>query len=262
MSFAHVNGIDLYYEDHGTGRPLLFLHGWGTSGRVWGAQVADLARDHRTITVDWRGCGRSDHPVDGNDTAGNAADVLALIAHLRLDRPVLVGSSVGATFALEAALAAPERIGALVSVDGPGYWPSQGMAAQLDALVADLAADRAGTFADWVPNWYGPKASRAQVDWTVRQLLDSGVFIDAIFTECRTYDPRPALPRLAVPAAFVHGRQDTEIPVEVSRTLAALAPHGELHVIEDAAHMPHQERPDAFNTVLRAALARTAPIAA
>ncbi|MBV6696729.1 alpha/beta hydrolase [Kitasatospora aureofaciens] len=273
MSFAHVNGIELHYEDHGqeghgrqeahgTGRPLVFLHGWGTSGRAWDAQLADLARDHRTVTVDWRGCGRSDHPVTGNDVAGNVADVLALVDLLALDRPVLVGSSIGASFALEAALAAPERVGGVVSVDGPGHWPSQGMAPELNALMAGLAADRAGTVADWVPNWYGPATSRALIDRTVRQLLDSGVFIDALFTEALSYDPRPALPRLAVPAVFVHGRLDTEIPVEVSEALAALAPHGEIQVIEDAAHMPHQERPAAFNAALRAALARMALVTA
>lgn len=71
MTFAHVNGIDLYFEETGTGRPVLFLHGWGTSGRAWDSQVVGLAGDHRVITVDWRGCGRSDHPATGNDTPGN-----------------------------------------------------------------------------------------------------------------------------------------------------------------------------------------------
>ncbi|MFE2407347.1 alpha/beta fold hydrolase [Kitasatospora sp. NPDC059408] len=262
MPFARINGIELHYEDHGTGRPLLFLHGWGSSGRVWGAQVAGLAADHRTVTVDWRGCGRSDHPAEGNHVAGNVADVLALVDRLALDRPVLVGSSIGATFALEAALAAPGLIGGVVSVDGPAHWPGQGMAPQLNALLAGLAEDRAGTVAAWVPNWFGPASGPAVADWTVRQLLDSGVFIDALFTEALTYDPRPALRGLAVPAAFVHGRLDTEIPVEVSRTLADLAPHGELHVIEDAAHMPHQERPGAFNALLRSIVARMAPVPA
>ncbi|MEU8516664.1 alpha/beta hydrolase [Kitasatospora sp. NPDC048722] len=96
----------------------------------------------------------------------------------------------------------------------------------------------------------------------MRQLLDSGVFIDALFTEALTDDPRPALSGLAVPAAFVHGRLDTEIPVEVSRSLADLAPHGELPVVEDAALMPHQERPGAFNALLRGIVARMAPVPA
>ncbi|MEV4438786.1 alpha/beta hydrolase [Streptomyces sp. NPDC049577] len=262
MSYAKVNGIELHYEDRGAGRPVVFLHGWGTTGRVWDAQVAGLARDHRVITVDWRGCGRSDHPATGNTLAGNVADVLALTDLLSLGHPVLVGSSIGATFALEAALAAPDRIGGVVSVDGPGHWPGQGMAAQLDALLGGLAADRAGSVAGWVPNWFGSATSRATVDRTVRQILDSGVFIDALFPEALDYDPRPRLPRLRVPAVFLHGRLDTEIPAEVSETLAGLTPQGWFEVVEGAAHMPHQERPAVFNTALRAALDRMAPVPA
>ena len=62
MAYVTVNGTDLYYEDHGEGQPVVFLHGWGTSGRVWGAQLPGLIRDHRVPTVDWRGCGRSSRP--------------------------------------------------------------------------------------------------------------------------------------------------------------------------------------------------------
>ncbi|MFG2671253.1 alpha/beta fold hydrolase [Streptomyces sp. NPDC048445] len=258
MTFAHVNGIDLYFEETGTGRPVLFLHGWGTSGRAWDAQVAGLARDHRVITVDWRGCGRSDHPATGNDMRGNVADILALIDVLGPERPVLVGSSIGATFALEAALAAPERVAGVISVDGPGYWPGQSMGEQLDGLLGAFATDRAATVAAWVPNWFGPAGTADMVGATVRQILDSGTAIDALFTEARDHDPRQALRALAVPAVFLHGRLDPEIPVEVSETLAALAPHGEVHIIENAGHMPHQEQPAATNDVLRAALRRMA----
>ncbi|GAB2738382.1 alpha/beta fold hydrolase [Kitasatospora kifunensis] len=258
MSYAKVNGIELFYERTGAGDPVLFLHGWGTSGRVWGAQVADLAADHQVITVDWRGCGRSDHPATGNTAADNVADLLALINHLELDRPVLVGSSIGATFALEAALAEPQLVGGVVSVDGPGYWPSQGMTEQLRALTDNLAADRAGTLAGWIPGWFGPAASPALVDWTVRQALDSGVFIDALFAEAAAYDPRPRMAALTVPAVFLHGRLDSEIPLAVSETLAALVPHGSLQAIEGAGHMPQQELPREFNLALRAALERIA----
>ncbi|WP_327068262.1 alpha/beta hydrolase [Kitasatospora sp. NBC_01250] len=256
MSYAKVNGIELFYERTGTGDPIVFLHGFGTSGRVWGAQVADLAADHEVITVDWRGAGRSDHPATGNTIADNVADILALITELGLDRPVVVGSSMGATFALEAALAAPELVRGAVSVNGPGYWPGQGMTELLDQLIGNLVTDRAGTLAGWVPSWFGPVAGPALIDWTVRQTLDSGVFIDALLLEAAAYDPREDLPRLAVPAVFVHGVLDSEIPLAVSENLAALAPLGSVQAIEGAGHLPHQELPLEFNLVLRAALER------
>ncbi|WP_158075103.1 alpha/beta fold hydrolase [Streptomyces sp. MJM1172] len=62
---ANVNGTSLYHEAHGAGRPLVFLHGWGPGGRVWDAQAAGLSRDHHLITVDCRGCGRSERAATG-----------------------------------------------------------------------------------------------------------------------------------------------------------------------------------------------------
>ena len=78
--------------------------------------------------------------------------------------------------------------------------------------------------------------------------------IDELFTEAATFDPREIVGGLVVPVTFLHGRLDTEIPLEVSQTLAALAPRGEAHIIEGAGHMPHQEQPTAVTVALRAAL--------
>ncbi|WP_431047200.1 alpha/beta fold hydrolase [Streptomyces sp. P1-3] len=258
MPSLEVNGTTLHYEDEGTGPALLFLHGWGTSGQTWGAQLPDFTRDHRVVTVDWRGCGRSAHPARGNTTAGVVSDLVALIGALRLDRPVVIGSSIGGTFATELGVRRPELTGGVVPVDAPGYWPST--EAQTE-LVTGLCCDRAGTVADWVPGWYAPGAAPALIDWTVRQILDSGVYIDEHQATADGYDPRPALPGLQVPIHYLHGELDTAIPLEVARTCAALTPDAEVGVIADAGHMPHQERPAEFNAALRAALARMTPAA-
>ncbi|MGW1990297.1 alpha/beta fold hydrolase [Embleya sp. NPDC001921] len=256
MSYARVNGIDLYFEDSGSGTPLLFLHGWGTCGRVWDDLAGELDVGHRVVTVDGRGCGRSDRPSTGNTVADNAADVTALIDVLELDRPILVGSSLGAAFALEVALNTPERVSGIVSVSGSGHWPGQGMTERLRALRVALATDRAETLAAWVPQWFAPGADPRLVDSTVGRILASGLAIDELFDDAAAHDPRAAVRELAVPAAFVHGRLDGEIPLEVSRTLAELAPHGELHVVEGAGHMAHQEQPASVAAVLRTVTAR------
>ncbi|MEU6967188.1 alpha/beta hydrolase [Kitasatospora aureofaciens] len=252
MPYVNVQGTRLFYRDHGTGRPLVLVHGWATSGRVWQAQFAGLAADHRLIAVDCRGCGDSGRPEDGHTMAGNVADLLCLIGALDLDRPVLVGSSIGATFALAAAAAAPDLVGGVVSVDGPGHWPGTGMAAELRELSARLAADRTALVHAWVPTWYGSTAGPELHRRTIEQILHSSPAIDRLFTEAASYDPRELLPGLDLPAAFLHGDQETQIPLAVSRTLADLAPHGSLHVIEGSGHMPHEEQPAAFNRLLRA----------
>ncbi|KUL51428.1 alpha/beta hydrolase [Streptomyces sp. NRRL F-4489] len=257
MPSLDVNETTLYYEDEGTGPALLFLHGWGTSGRVWGAQLPEFTRDHRVVTVDWRGCGRSARPVRGNTLAGVVNDLVALIGALGLDRPVVVGSSVGGAFGTELAVRRPELVAGVVPVGAPGYWPTAEGQAE---LVARLRRDRAGTVADWVPGWYAPGTSPALIDWTVRQILDSGVHIDDHQITAAGYDPRPALPALRVPIHYIHGELDAAIPVAVARECAALTPGGRLTVVPGAGHMPHQERPEAFNSALRAALARMTPI--
>ncbi|MGK5640935.1 alpha/beta fold hydrolase [Streptomyces sp. URMC 126] len=252
MAYAHVNGVTLHYEDEGTGPALLFLHGWGTSGRVWGAQLPAFVPDHRVVTVDWRGCGRSDRPAEGNDIGTVVADLVELIGALGLDRPVVVGSSIGAVFALELALRHPELIAGAVSVDGSAHWPT--LEPSSSDLAAGLREDRAGTLAGWVPGWFGPDASPVLADWTIRQILDSGVFVDGQFDQALAYDPRPALPGLRVPVHYVHGEL-SHIPVAISRECAELTPGAELRVIAGAGHMAHQERPAAFNAALRGLLA-------
>ncbi|MFD9637226.1 alpha/beta fold hydrolase [Streptomyces violascens] len=253
MTYATVNGTRLYFEEHGTGRPLVFLHGWGTSGRVWESQASDLMSDHRVITVDWRGCGRSDRPATGYTIAEVTHDILEFIDTLALDKPVLIGSSIAGAFIIEAALAAPDDIGAVIPVDA-GMHHFSGTREATDKLLADLRADRAGTLADFVPQWYRPGASTAMIDWTVRQLLESTFLIDQLVADQANYDPRGRLGQVRVPATFLHGELDTEVPLDIPRECAALIPDARLTVIEGAGHMSQQDQTGRFNQALRKAL--------
>lgn len=253
MAYMTVNNTALHYEDLGAGRPLVFLHGWGTSGRVWDAQAADLMADHRVITLDWRGCGRSERPADGYTIRQLTSDVLEFVDALELDRPVLIGSSIAGAFVIEAALAAPDRFGAIIPVDAGVHHFSQHPEA-VDKLLADLRADRAGTLADFVPHWYRPGVSGAMIDWTVAQLLESTFRIDGLVVDQAGYDPRERVAALRVPTHFLHGELDTEVPLSVPRELAAQIPGSRLTVIDGAGHMAQQDQADRFNAALRTAL--------
>lgn len=252
MPLVKVNDTNLHYEGHGSGPALLFLHGWGTSGRVWGAQQVEFARRWRVVTVDWRGCGRSECTPEGNDLQGAVADIEALIAALDLDRPVLIGSSLGAVFAVEVALRSPHLTSGVVTVDGPAYWPSQGM--DLDSVLDGLRTRRAEFVTDWVAHWFAPGTSRPLIDWTIRQVLDSSPFTDGHFPVFTTYDPRPRLGDLKVPVAYLHGELDPEIPASVSSECARFTPGATVRIIPASGHVPHQEQPAAFNEALRQAL--------
>jgi pimeloyl-ACP methyl ester carboxylesterase len=113
--YANVNGIDLYYETHGAGRPMVLLHGGLGSGEMFGPILPTLAARHRVIAVDLQGHGRTadiDRPLDVRLMAD---DIAALIDHLALAKPDVVGYSLGGGVALRLAIQHPEKVGKLVS---------------------------------------------------------------------------------------------------------------------------------------------------
>ena len=114
--YAEVNGLNLYYETHGTGRPLVLLHGGLASGEMFEPILRTLAERHQVITVDLQGHGRTadiDRPLDVRLMAD---DVAALIDHLGLDHPDVVGYSLGGGVATFVAVKYPEKIRRLVAV--------------------------------------------------------------------------------------------------------------------------------------------------
>jgi pimeloyl-ACP methyl ester carboxylesterase len=113
--YAEVNGLNLYYETHGAGRPLILLHGGLGSGEMFGPVLPALAERHLVIAPDLQGHGRTadiDRPIDVRLMAD---DIAALIEHLGLDRPDVVGYSLGGGVALLTAIRHPDKIRRLVS---------------------------------------------------------------------------------------------------------------------------------------------------
>src|SRR6266853_4255672 len=114
--YAEVNGINLYYEVHGAGRPMILLHGGLGSGEMFGPVLPQLAERHQVVTVDLQGHGRTadiDRPIDVRLMAD---DIAALIDHLGLDKPDVVGYSLGGGVALQVAVKHPHKVRRLVLV--------------------------------------------------------------------------------------------------------------------------------------------------
>jgi pimeloyl-ACP methyl ester carboxylesterase len=113
---AEVNGINLYYEVHGAGRPVVLLHGGLGSGEMFGPVMPQLAEHHQVVTPDLQGHGRTadiDRPLDIRLMAD---DIAALIDHLGLDKPDVVGYSLGGGVALQVAVRHPDKVRRLVAV--------------------------------------------------------------------------------------------------------------------------------------------------
>ncbi|MEV4758566.1 alpha/beta fold hydrolase [Micromonospora sp. NPDC049559] len=114
-SYAEVNGINLYYETYGAGRPMILLHGGLGSGEMFGPILPTLADHHQVIAVDLQGHGRTadvDRPLDMRTMAD---DVAALVDHLGLEKPDVVGYSLGGGVALHVAIRHPEKVGRVVA---------------------------------------------------------------------------------------------------------------------------------------------------
>jgi len=113
--YAEVNGINLYFETHGSGRPLVLLHGGLGSSEMFAPIIPQLSARHQVVAVDLQGHGRTadiDRPIDTRLMAG---DIAALIDHLKLDKPDLVGYSLGGGVAFHTAVKYPQKVRRLVA---------------------------------------------------------------------------------------------------------------------------------------------------
>jgi pimeloyl-ACP methyl ester carboxylesterase len=140
--YAEVNGINLYYETHGTGQPMILLHGGLGSGEMFGPILPTLAVRHQVIAVDLQGHGRTadiDRPIDLQLMAD---DIAALIDHLGLEKPDIVGYSLGGGVAFFTAVKYPDKVGKLVSASAN---------IRRDAIPPEMLAQQAQVNAAAVP---------------------------------------------------------------------------------------------------------------
>ena len=117
MAILHVDGADLYYEEHGAGDPLVLLHGFGSSTQDWELQIPLLSERFRVVVIDFRGFGRSSRDRGPYKVEQFASDTLAVLDHLKIDRFRLLGYSMGGATAFQIGAQVPERIQRLILVN-------------------------------------------------------------------------------------------------------------------------------------------------
>lgn len=141
MSYANVNGLSLYYSEHGSGEPLILLHGGYGTGGMFGANLTALAAHRRVIAVDLQGHGRTADIGRPLRFESMGDDIGALIGHLGLARADLMGYSLGGGAALRCAIQHPGAVRRLVLVSTPckrdGWYPE--IAAEMARMSAELA---------------------------------------------------------------------------------------------------------------------------
>jgi pimeloyl-ACP methyl ester carboxylesterase len=259
MPIARVNGIDIYYETHGAGEPVLLVHGLGSSTLDWQPQVDALAPRYQVITYDVRGHGRSSKPRQRYSVRLFAEDTAAFIRSLGVGAVHVVGISMGGMIAFQLAVSNPELVRSLVIVNsGPAMpittfaqrlmiWSRiaivrlRGMRKMGEVLASRLLPkpEHAGLRQQFIERWAAndPTAYLASlkglVNWSVVDRLGA----------------------IACPTLILTADQDYT-PVDVKRAYMAMIPGARLVVVDDARHMLPVERPEPFNEALLAFLAQ------
>jgi pimeloyl-ACP methyl ester carboxylesterase len=138
MQFLSRDGVRLGYEEQGSGSPpMLLVHGWSCDHTHFAPQAEHFSKRHRVISVDLRGHGASDVPEQEYSMAGFADDLAFLCEQLDVNRPVVVGHSMGGVIAFEMAARHPEIVGAVVAIDSP-LVPPAALVSAIEGFVEGL----------------------------------------------------------------------------------------------------------------------------
>lgn len=224
---VQINGIEMYYETYGTGKPLVLLHGFGGCARNWQPFAAELSEGHGLIIVDLRGHGHSTNPGNKFTHRQAACDVFALLDALGIVHFSAMGISSGGMTLLHMATSQPERIESMVLISATSHFTDQ----------ARAAFRRASSFDNMpraVQEMYRKCAARG--DDQVRQLATQfndfhNNYDDMDFTA-------PCLSTIQARTLIVHGDRDRLFPVEIPVSLYRSIPDAALWVIPGGDHVP------------------------
>jgi non-heme chloroperoxidase len=258
--------IEIYYEDHGAGQPVVLIHGYPLSGRGWDKQVpALLAAGYRVITYDRRGFGQSSQPTAGYDYDTFAADLSALLEHLDLRDAVLVGHSMGtgevtrylgrygSARVAKGVLVAPIPPYLLQAPDNPDGVPQS----VFDGFAAAARADTPAWMKGFLDNFYNFDTLRGtlvsdqafQTSWNLAVTASATAAVACIGTWATDF--RGDLPEIDVPVLVIQGDADQVLPLDkTGRRLPGLIKDAHLVVVEGGPHAIPWTHADQVNTAL------------
>jgi len=258
--------IEIYYEDHGAGQPVVLIHGYPLSGRAWDKQVPVLLdAGHRVITYDRRGFGKSSQPASGYDYDTFAADLHALMEHLDLRDAILAGHSMGtgevtryigafgSGRVAKGVLVSPIPPYLLQAPDNPDGVPQS----LFDGFTQAARADTPAWMKGFLDTFYNIDTLRGtlvsdqawQASWNVAVTASATAAVACIGTW--TTDFRGDLPKIGVPILVVQGDADQVLPLDkTGQRLPGLIKDMELVVIEGGPHAIAWTHAGQVNTAL------------
>ncbi|UCH82714.1 MAG: alpha/beta hydrolase [Candidatus Latescibacterota bacterium] len=242
------DGVRIAYEVHGQGEPVLvFIHGWCCDRSHWNEQVPYFSREHAVVTIDLAGHGESGRNRAEWTMGAFGADVAAVIDTLDLRRVILIGSSMGGSVMLEAALQMPKRVIGLVSVDALA---NPDTTFSIEENLSLLQTDFEATMEKVARSLLNPAADSALVQRVAASLAacPPEVALPTTVTSFEYYNQgqcKRALRRITVPIRGIH----SQFPLNKN----AFRPYTqsiEAVTLADAGHLSMLEKPDEFNRIL------------
>jgi 3-oxoadipate enol-lactonase len=264
MPHADLNGLEIHYDVHGEGDPLLCVHGLGCDRRAWVLQIQPFSENYKAVVFDNRDVGQSSLAPHDYSTADMAQDVLALADHLGLDSFHLLGISLGGMVSQQVALAAPERVRTLTlavthgGVQKAGQLRGHLLGAYARHLPLEDRVDNL-LYLCYTEAFF---ENQAMFEFMRNALLENPYPQppEAFARQAAAgahHDVRDRLGELTMPVHVIGAERDLMIPVWKSRELAALIPGSKLTIIEEQGHGVMWEAADRFNAAVTEFLATT-----
>jgi 3-oxoadipate enol-lactonase len=267
MPTLNVRDIELYYEEHGSGEPLLCIMGFATDSTGWLLQVPAFAERHRTIVFDNRGVGRSSKPTGAYTIHEMADDAVALLDHLKIDRAHVLGLSMGGMIAQELVLRHPERVRGLVLAatfpepDAETESERTVLFTQMGGTITDggemkidfTAMNPFMFFQQLLPLVFNASFIQTELPKLMELFsgaLQYGFSIEAIMGQMQAIMAHKATDRLgaiAAPTLVLVGDADRLISPANSDVLAKTIPNAKLVRVPGGSHGFNIETPDVFN---------------
>jgi 3-oxoadipate enol-lactonase len=254
-----INNVELGYDDHGAGLPVIFLHAFPLNRSMWQAQITALLNEQRfrLVALDWRGFGESEIDVEVSSMALLADDVLGLMDALGMQQAVLCGLSMGGYVAFNFMRRYPQRVRGLILADTkPGADNEEARANR--EKVAQLAESQG---VDVIAEQQAPRLLSAytrshhpEVELQVRQMINAatsrGIAAASRGMALRD-DSTDLLPAIICPTLVIVGEDDALTPPDLARDYAARIPGAQFAQIPQAGHLSNLEQPQIFFEVVR-----------
>jgi pimeloyl-ACP methyl ester carboxylesterase len=247
--YVDVNGMRTYYEEAGEGIPIVCIHAACQDTMMYRYTVGGLSDQYRVISIDAPGHGKTEEPPGGplRNITHHAEFNEAFMEALGLDRPVVVGCSMGGNQVLELAARRPDYYRAVVSCEGADFTPTVS-----DFLLEMLLLNGPQILECWSQSLIGdrtPPDRYREVVWQIRRVCPEYMAGDLI--GYAGFDRREEVGRIAAPVLLLRGSHDWLVNQQMVEETAGRIPGSRIAVLEGTGHYPMIENPSEFNDAIR-----------